>query len=424
MVHRLSVICALAAGIASSAAPSLASDRTVPMRFDLRQEAAPNCAGQCRVLVSATGAITADTPIEFRNFAEGRNLQGATIVFDSDGGSVLGAIALGREIRDRKLTTTVGRLVDAGPAKSGLPSATLSPRGDCESMCAFVLLAGTQRIVAPESRVMVHQIWLGDRREDPTAANYSAEDLVLVQRDIGRLAKYTADMGGPADLLELALRIPPWEPMHALTRAELRQMGFESLDNSPAPAPDPVVASIGFIPEPAAITADGLDERSWSMVDRGGASVLGRRHPLTVEGDEIGSFDLVVACGGEDGYVLTYKEVRQTGGTQVSPLTEVSVRVGPQNAALKVVSSDVRSESGMLSTVASGAVPANLIKAFTAPGSHSLLIDTVAANVRTTIRIGNYGATTNLPVLASRCQKAATTRAELTPQRTGASAQR
>ena len=47
---------------------------------------------------------------------------------------------------------------------------------------------------------MVHQIWLGDRREDPTAANYSAEDLVLIQRDIGRLAQYTAEMGATADL--------------------------------------------------------------------------------------------------------------------------------------------------------------------------------------------------------------------------------
>ena len=70
---------------------------------------------------------------------------------------------------------------------------------------------------------MVHQIWLGDRREDPTAASYSAEDLVLVQRDIGRLAQYAADMGASVDLLDLALRIPPWEPMHAMTREELRR---------------------------------------------------------------------------------------------------------------------------------------------------------------------------------------------------------
>ena len=58
---------------------------------------------------------------------------------------------------------------------------------------------------------MVHQIWLGDRRDDPTAANYSAEDLVVVQRDIGRLAQYTVEMGGdpfiqPAEIEQLDVR--------------------------------------------------------------------------------------------------------------------------------------------------------------------------------------------------------------------------
>ena len=85
-------------------------------------------------------------------------------------------------------------------------------------MCAFVLLGGVERTVPPEARVMVHQIWLGDRRDDPTAASYSAEDLVLVQRDIGKLAQYTVDMGASVEVLDLALRIPPWEPMHLMTR--------------------------------------------------------------------------------------------------------------------------------------------------------------------------------------------------------------
>ena len=89
-------------------------------------------------------------------------------------------------------------------------------------MCAFVLLGGVQRMVPPQARVMVHQIWLGDRRDDPTAATYSAEDLVLVQRDIGKLAQYTAEMGASIDLLDLALRIPPWEPLHVMTRDEIR----------------------------------------------------------------------------------------------------------------------------------------------------------------------------------------------------------
>jgi hypothetical protein len=223
ILRRLGAACVVLAGVMGSLHQTdAANERTLPMQFQLRQEGpAENCAAQCRLFISASGAITSDTPNVFRNFAAGRDLKGAMVVLDSDGGSVLGAMALGRQIRALNLATTIGRLREL-PARVGEPSrAVYSPRADCESMCAFVLLAGVQRSVPPEARVMVHQIWLGDRREDPMAANYTAEDLVLVQRDIGRIARYTADMGGSIELLGLALRIPPWEPMHALTREEL-----------------------------------------------------------------------------------------------------------------------------------------------------------------------------------------------------------
>src|SRR5665213_1823183 len=200
------------------------ADRTMPMHFYLRtQGPADACIGKCQTWISASGAISADSPRDFELFATGHDLTGATLVLDSDGGSVLGAIALGRAIRRLGLDTTVGRVIDLNAAEQETPRAKYSPIADCESMCGFVLLGGVRRTVPPQARVMVHQIWLGDRRDDPTAANYSAEDLVLVQRDIGRLAQYTIDMGGSIELLNLALRIPPWEPMHALTADETRR---------------------------------------------------------------------------------------------------------------------------------------------------------------------------------------------------------
>lgn len=197
------------------------SARLNSMQFSLRTEGpASACADKCRVWVSASGMIRPETVTDFEAFAQKNDIRGATIAFESEGGSVLGAIALGRSIRRLGMTTTVGRTSDLPTAGR----ATLSPRADCESMCVFVLLAGVKRVVPNEARVRVHQIWLGDRREDAAAAVYSAEDLVIVQRDIGRLAQYTAEMGGAVDLLEVSLRIPPWEPMRSLTRDELRRM--------------------------------------------------------------------------------------------------------------------------------------------------------------------------------------------------------
>jgi hypothetical protein len=53
---------------------------------------------------------------------------------------------------------------------------------------------------------------------------------MIVERDIGRLAKYTFDMGGAGDLLSLALSVPPWEDLHELSAAELRLTNLVTTD--------------------------------------------------------------------------------------------------------------------------------------------------------------------------------------------------
>ncbi len=262
MARSLSVAIALALATASLLLPAStrASDRTLPMRFDLRlQGPAEACGKECKVLISAAGAIVADSARDFKLFAKSHDLSGAIMVLDSDGGSVLGAIALGREIRRLALATTVGRTVDlAQPAENDIKRAALSPHADCESMCAFVLLGGVRRSVPPQARVLVHQIWLGDRREDPAAASYTAEDLVLVQRDIGRLAQYTTEMGAAIELLDLALRIPPWEPMHAMTGDEIRHTRLATDEAGEQPAATVAASPPAAASQPAPRIIDGL----------------------------------------------------------------------------------------------------------------------------------------------------------------------
>src|SRR5712675_1276782 len=182
-----------------SGAPRQQDDvSTLPMRFAAYQEGpADSCGSNCRLLVSALG-----------------------------------------------MTTTVGRIREQVGREAGNRRVAVLPRAECQSMCPFVLLGGVRRFVPPEARVLVHQIWLGDRRDDAAAANYSAEDLVLVQRDIGKLVQYTVEMGGGAELLEVALRIPPWEPMRMLSRDELRRTrldtGPDRVGQAPAAAVTPV----------------------------------------------------------------------------------------------------------------------------------------------------------------------------------------
>ena len=197
-------------------------ERKLPMKFSWVA-----CQPNCRGWVSAVGIVTADSPRDFDEFARGRQLGGATIVLDSSGGSVNDSIALGRRWRNLGALTTVGISAQTNTAQS---APAMAPVAYCESMCVFLLLSGKTRYVPEIAHVRVHQIWMGDRANDARAATYSADDLMIVERDIGRLDKYTFDMGGTGDLLSLSLNVPPWEDLHELSRDELRLTNLVTTD--------------------------------------------------------------------------------------------------------------------------------------------------------------------------------------------------
>ncbi|WP_213770456.1 hypothetical protein [Bradyrhizobium sp. dw_78] len=230
-------------------------ERKLPMRFSWVA-----CEPHCRGWISAVGIVTQDSPKEFDDFARGRHLAGATLVLDSSGGSVNDAIALGRRWRGLGLLTTVGTSVLDHTAQGERGS--IMPDAYCESMCVFLLLSGKTRYVPEGAHVRVHQIWMGDRADDAKAASYSAQDLMIVERDVGRLAKYTFDMGGAGDLLSLALSVPPWEDLHELSPEELRLTNLVTTD------------AVAEVLPPAEVTAPVAELSAKQVQDRfaGGAA--------------------------------------------------------------------------------------------------------------------------------------------------------
>jgi hypothetical protein len=397
--------CALAL---SMAAPALAADneadpRELPMQFELRREGpAQSCGKHCRVWVSASGMILSETPRRFEEFARGRDLRGVTIALDSDGGSVNGALALGRAIRRLGMTTTVGAFADAASSK-GKRSA-LQPQAFCGSMCTFVLLGGVKREVPLQAHVLVHQIWLGDRRDDPTSVTYSAEDLVLVQRDIGRIAQYVMEMVGSIDLLNATLKIPPWEPMYELTRTDLRTMRV--VTNDVAPKGRSATAAKSPASRANGVRATNI-ARGWAMTENNGVAVLGRRHPLTLRGEDIGSFDVTLSCGNAaDQYLMTYSERRGVSDIRRLPKSPrgVEMTLVGTSFTLKIVSSQAAASMAARDTSASALVPAGLIKSLAMPGSNALTIETTGQDdTLTAITIGNAGLASNFPKLAASC---------------------
>jgi len=247
MLLRAAALCIALPGLAtmligSAHAGVALEERKLPMKFSWVA-----CQPNCRGWVSAVGIVTADSPRDFEEFARGRQLGGATIVLDSSGGSVNDSMALGRRWRNLGALTTVGISVQTNTAQ-GAP-ASMPPVAYCESMCVFLLLSGKTRYVPETAHVRVHQIWLGDRADDAKAATYSADDLMIVERDLGRLAKYTFDTGGAGDLLSLSLNVPPWEDLHELSREELRLTNLVTTDMVAQPG-SPNAAVVELTPKP------------------------------------------------------------------------------------------------------------------------------------------------------------------------------
>lgn len=184
------------------------------MRFEWHPDQSADCKN-CVNWIYAVGPITDRTPKDFELLTADQNVRGATVVLNSAGGSVSAAIAIGRRMRALQLNTTVGRAVPSSSRTQWLPDAS------CSSMCAFLLIAGQQRHVPAEAKVKVHQIWIADKNKNMLDSRYTADELALVQRDIARLARYEWDMTGNIDLLEAALQVPAWGPMHRLSGEEL-----------------------------------------------------------------------------------------------------------------------------------------------------------------------------------------------------------
>src|SRR5262245_11536396 len=202
------------------------------MRFEWNTDVASCGTQPARVWISATGPVSETTAADFEAFAGSSDLRGALIVLDSEGGSVLSALELGRAIRRRGMTTTVGQTSKVMCPDGTVSHSTVSSKADCESMCAFVLLGGVHRYVPAEARILVHQIWLGSKRKRSLENQYTANEISLVQRDLASLARYTIEMGVSIELVETAARVPPWEPLYSLTRDELRRFAVSTDDPS------------------------------------------------------------------------------------------------------------------------------------------------------------------------------------------------
>jgi hypothetical protein len=403
MLFRLLLAATLICLPYAASTEPVTSDEPQTMRFEwVKEGPAENCGDRCRTWVTASGPITKDAIKDFDFLSEVKDLKGATLVLDSGGGSVLASLELGRKVRALGMTTTVGEVTKFDTPPGAEQRGKLSPRAECASMCVFVLLGGQKRIIPPEARILVHQIWPGAKRYDASAETYTAEELVRVQRDVGRIARYTVEMGGDIELFELAMRIPPWERLRILTQGELRRTGLQTVETAEVRTSGAVSAT----PTPEKGLSAPVKERGWIALNDAKNHELLRRHPLTLEGEEIGRFELSFACGEGGTYKLAYLEARSLNADDAGTrLQDVVVRLGNERAVLSIGGSGPTGQGKELASHATGKIKPGFVEKLMKDPTAAILVSTrTSDNTRTSIRVGGTGLAKAYSQFAARCR--------------------
>ncbi|MER8467210.1 hypothetical protein [Mesorhizobium sp. M1396] len=145
--------------------------RNEDMRFVVVRGGNPLCNPDCPEWISAEGVITPRTPRRLRQLLATLGDRLLPVVISSKGGDLLGAVAAGRLIHQRKLDVAVGRtdFVDCDPeewsclAKEGAYAGlSIDAGAECGSACALMLASGVRRLVGPRARLSLYP--MGQKR--------------------------------------------------------------------------------------------------------------------------------------------------------------------------------------------------------------------------------------------------------------------
>jgi hypothetical protein len=229
-----------------------------PIAFYIATGPANACGPGCDAWIAADGKIDLYAAQRLRKVLTKLGPRKLPLFLHSAGGSVLGAIELGRLARSHNLAVSVARTTPAecprdeshGIASHGVPGDRAADRaaGDkacetlkrsgqdlasefesngamCNSACVLVLAGGAQRSVPPWVRLGVHAIGI-----DLGKTTIRGPLLAAATRSANaRIVEYLHDMGIPKALFDTSNAVPH-ESTRFLQRDEVAQFGLDTRD--------------------------------------------------------------------------------------------------------------------------------------------------------------------------------------------------
>jgi hypothetical protein len=207
------------------------------MAFFLAKGDSDACGPGCSEWISADGAIDADAARRLRTLLGRIGDRRLPIFFHSPGGSVEGALAIGRLMRARGLTAGVGWTVPQGcDAKRPREEACdRLKRGGrelnaqlnteitmCFSACVYAIVGAAAREILPGARLGIHSssFTFGDDDDSASARPTPRVMRETIEASYERLGRYFGEMGIDPDLVAAARAISN-DKIRILTRADI-----------------------------------------------------------------------------------------------------------------------------------------------------------------------------------------------------------
>jgi hypothetical protein len=254
------------------------SPRSEPMTFRLVTGQGPGGATQW---VEAAGQIRLETPRVFETFKSANRLEGLPVVLDSTGGSVIGAMIVGRAMRALNLRASVGRTIETDRGSSVRSRDVL-----CASACVLLLAAGKERSVASDARIGLHMFGLSVNAEGQRAREeITLRDVEEAQRTMAAHAVFLHEMGVHPRLLTLMTQASFRGALRILTPAEIRETQLASVSDATASPPETT--------------------SRWSLSPPSSSPQLIRSQQLLSETGRIVTHELVLECDGVKGFFWT-----------------------------------------------------------------------------------------------------------------------
>ena len=218
------------------------------------------CGSGCSGWIAADGKIDLAAAQRLRKLLAQPGRRKLPIFLHSGGGSVLGAIELGRLIRSRNIEVSVAQTIPAGCNRNQLRDKsceTLKRSGQdlvseldssaamCNSACVLVLSGGAVRAVPPWVRLGVHAIGIDLGKTAIRGAAIAA----ATRAANSRIVEFLHDMGINKALFDTSNSVPH-ESTRFLERDELVRFGIDTREFGET--------RWGFVEKPNALIAKGF----------------------------------------------------------------------------------------------------------------------------------------------------------------------